>query len=143
MSPSLRRLLALHDDVVAVEDPGLDHALPLHAEQELLAAARERVRHGQMVLDVLLGEQRPSGCDLADDWQHAHLAHVGYGHGGSGRRALAFHELERPRLRRVAAQVSRALEVGQVGVHGRRRGKPDGLSDLAHGGRIAVSNRRS
>src|SRR5581483_7321088 len=45
---------------------------------------------------------------------------------------------EGARLRRVAAKETGALEVREVGVHGRRRGEADALSDLAHGRRVAV-----
>src|SRR5262249_50569737 len=51
---------------------------------------------------------------------------------------LAPDELERSRLRRVAAQQACALEVREVRVDGGRRRQADGLTDLAHGRRIAV-----
>src|SRR5262249_61266912 len=51
---------------------------------------------------------------------------------------LAADQLDGPRLGRVPLQEPRALEVREVGVHGRGRGKPDGLADLAHRRRIAV-----
>jgi hypothetical protein len=91
-----------------------------------------------MVLNVLLRQERPAGGDLADQRQHTHLANVRQRDGRSRGGALALGELEGPRLRRVAPQVSGPLEVGQVGVDGRRRGEPHRLADLAHGGRIPV-----
>ena len=51
---------------------------------------------------------------------------------------LAADQLERARLRRVAPQQARALEVREVRMHGRGRGEPDLLADLAHRRRIAV-----
>ena len=61
------RLLAPHDDDVVLQDPRVDHRIAFHAQKELLAAARERLGDGQVVLDVLLGEQRPARGDLADE----------------------------------------------------------------------------
>ena len=47
-------------------------------------------------------------------------------------------ELERTRLRRVALQVARPLEVRQVRVHRRRRRQAHLLADLPHRRRVAV-----
>ena len=47
-------------------------------------------------------------------------------------------QLERARLGRVALDQPGALEVREVRVHGRRRGEPDRLADLAHRRRVAV-----
>ena len=60
-------LRPLDDDDVAVEDSRVDHRVALDAKQELLPAARERLRHGEVALDVVLGEQRPTCGDLADE----------------------------------------------------------------------------
>ena len=48
------------------------------------------------------------------------------------------HEVERARLGRVALEQAGPLEVGEMGVDGRRRGKSHCLADLAHRRRIAV-----
>ena len=64
---------ALDDDRVAVEDPGVDHRVAVHGEQEVGAAA-ERLRHGDDVLDVLLGEERPAGRDAAEQREARHVA---------------------------------------------------------------------
>ena len=58
---------------------------------------------------------------------------------GPGSRRLAADQLERARLRRVAAQQPGPLEVREMGVHRRRRGQADLLADLAHGRRVAVA----
>ena len=90
-------------------------------------------RNAQVLLDVLGGEQRAAGRDLTDERQEVALAR------GSLRcSALASRELERTRLRGVAAKQTGALEIREVRVHGRRRCEPDGLADLAHGRWIAV-----
>ena len=47
-------------------------------------------------------------------------------------------ELDRARLGRIALQQTRALEVREVRVDGRRGGETDGVADLADGRRIAV-----
>ena len=43
-----RVLLPAHDDVVAVEDARVDHRVALDAQEELLAAARERLGDGDI-----------------------------------------------------------------------------------------------
>ena len=58
--------------------------------------------------------------------------------GGARSHALAADQLERARLGRVALEQPGALEVREMGVHGRRRGEPDLLADLAHRRRVAV-----
>ena len=69
ISPYAGVRLLPDDDDVAVEDPGLDHRVALHAEQEVGVAA-ERLRHGDAFLDLLLGEQGPTGRDPSDERQH-------------------------------------------------------------------------
>ena len=53
----------------------------------------------------------------------------------------AVQQLDRPRLRRVAAQQPDLLEVREMGVHRRGRGQPDRLADVTHRRRIAVLRR--
>ena len=106
--------------------PAPDHRVALDSQQELLAPARERLRHGQVVLDVLFGEQRRAGRDLAEERKPVLLL------------ALARDQLERPRLGRIALEQPRPLEVGEMGVHRGGRGEPDCLPDLAHGRRVTV-----
>src|SRR5581483_10631528 len=127
-----RVLRALHDHEVAVEDARLDHRLALRAHDEV--ALRE-ARHRDVLLDVLLGEQRTAGGDLAEDRQACHVAELD---DVVGLAPLAAEQLQRTRLRRVALQQARALEVREVRVHRRGRGEPYLLADLAHGRRVAV-----
>ena len=49
---------------------------PLTRRRNSSPPARERLGHRQVVLDVLLREERPAGRDLADEREDAHLAHV-------------------------------------------------------------------
>ena len=73
-------VLRAHDDEVALEDAGVLHRLAADAQDVLaVLAARDR-RHLDVVLDVLLGEDRLARGDLADERQpgrpHAAIAHV-------------------------------------------------------------------
>src|SRR5215470_11855793 len=128
-----RVLSTPHDDDVAVEDAGLDHRLALDAQQEVAAKV---LGHRDLLLDVLLGQQRSACCDLPEERQLRQLR--------DGLRPFRCtlapaDELECPRLRRVSAQQSGALEVGKVRVDGGGRCKADGLADLPHGGGISVA----
>src|SRR4029079_16885363 len=63
------RVLRAHDDVVALEDSDVLHGLAADAQDVLaLLTARDR-RHLDVVLDVLLGEDRLARGDLADERQ--------------------------------------------------------------------------
>ena len=104
----------------------------MDGEQEVGAAA-ERLRHGDDVLDVLLGEERPAGRDAAEQREARHVDD-----GGPCIDALVTRELDRTRLRGVAADQADTLEVREVRVDGRGRGEPHLLADLAHGRRVAV-----
>src|SRR5712691_1703250 len=130
-------LLLTDDDDVAVEDAGIDHRVALDAQQELLATSGERLGHTQVVLDVLLREQRPAGGDLADERQRMQLA-VGPELNRLGGGAAVLQQLERAWLGRIAAKVARAFQIREVRMDGRRRGEADLLPDLAHGRRVAV-----
>src|SRR5206468_1759527 len=105
-----RVLLPAYDDEVAVEDPGVDHRVALHPQEELLSPARERLGDGEVLLDVLVGKEGPARRDLAQERQPVDV-------GRSGRRLTTTEELEGARLRRVAAQEAGALEVREVRVH--------------------------
>ena len=68
----LGRGLAAHDDVVAVEDAGLDHRVAAHAQHEEVAVAGEVFGDGQRLLDVLGREHAGAGGDVADEGDVAH-----------------------------------------------------------------------
>src|SRR4051812_40105257 len=110
-----------HHDEVAVEDACLDHRLALHPQHEV---ALERLRHGDGLLEVLLGEQRSAGGDLPEQRQPGQLDDLRLRRDG----LLPASQLEGARLRRVAPQQPRSLEVREVGMHGRRRCQPDRLA---------------
>ena len=67
MSPLLGLGLLADDDVVAVEDAGVDHRVAPHPEHEQLAVAGEVLGEGQQLLDVLLGQHVGPGGDVADE----------------------------------------------------------------------------
>src|SRR5262245_19354490 len=125
------RLLA-HDDDVAVEDPGLDHRLAFHAQEEVGVAA-ERLRNRDLVLDCLLGEQRPAGGDAPDERE------------GRRRRAarrpllaLAADELDSAWLCGITLEQTGTLEVREMRVHRGGRSEADRVADLTDGRWIAV-----
>ena len=116
-------ILGTHHHDVAVEDAGPDHRVSVDGEREVIAIVCEALGHGQVLLDVLIGEDRRPGGD-APDHRHRHRrrARLGEGH-GSG-------------LGRVLSQEALALEVRELRVHARRRREPDGLADLADRRRV-------
>ena len=115
--------------------PAFDHRVALDPEEEVGVPA-ERLRDGELVLDVLLGEQRAAGRDLAEQRQlrRCRLARRLVG----ARLAPVADQVERARLRRIAPEQAGPFQVREVGVHGRGRGEADRLADLAHGGGIAM-----
>ena len=127
-------VLAAYDDEVSVEDPGIDHGLACHAEEEVgapapiisgteirsstssSAAAARRRRCGRQV-EALARHFEPSATRQL---------------------ARPAQQLERARLGRVAAKEPGPLEICEVSVNRRRRGEPDGVADLTHRGRVPV-----
>ena len=133
-----RGLLLAHDDVVALEDPGVAHRVAADAQDELRLVAADRCRHLDVVLDVLLGEHRLARGDSAHHGQPGPHDATHALHGAAHR---PVEELDRARLGRVAPQQPDLLQVGQVGVHRRGRRQPDGLADVPHRGRVSVLGR--
>src|SRR6478735_4267567 len=62
-------LLRAHDNQVAVEDADVLHGLAAHSQQIPAVVAARELGRLDVVLDVLLGEHRLTGRDLADQWQ--------------------------------------------------------------------------
>ena len=60
------------DDVVAVEDPEIDHRLATDPQHEQLAVAGEVLRERQDLLDVLLRQHVGAGGDVADERDVTH-----------------------------------------------------------------------
>jgi hypothetical protein len=109
------RRLRADDDIVAVEDPGVDHRVAAHADHEELAVAGEVRRERQQLLHVLLREHVGASGDVA----HERDVTRGPALDGRARVGVVAH-LERPRLGGVAAQEAQPLQREQVGVDRRR-----------------------
>jgi hypothetical protein len=140
-----RGVLRAHDDVVALEDSDVAHRLAAHAQHVLARLAPRQVRHLHVLLDVLLGQDRLAGRDVADQRQprpdraaHA-VDHVLHGTGEILTHAV--QQLDGARLGRIAAQQPEPLEVGEMRVDGRRGRQADGLADVPDGRRVAVLSR--
>src|SRR5262245_16253935 len=62
-------LRGAHHDEVSVQDAGVDHALAPHPQDVVAVLAADDVGDVQILLDVLLGENRLAGRHLPDQWQ--------------------------------------------------------------------------
>src|SRR4051812_20184319 len=133
----LRRVLPADDHAVVREDAGVLHRLAADAEQVLAVLAAGDLRHLDVVLDVLLREQRLARGDVADQRDAGGLDDRLHGVRRGGRRAI--QQLDGPRLRRIAPQQTNLLQVRQVRVDRGGRREPDRLPDVPHRRRIAVA----
>src|SRR5216117_2602292 len=127
----LSRLLAPHQDEVAVADVRVDHALAPDTEREHVraVAGKRRGRDGDLALDVLGSEVRRTRGDAAQDRHRPELACAG------GRR-----ERERPRGAPGArSSLERALTLERAKVVEGGAGRDlESVADLAHGRRHRV-----
>ena len=110
MSPVAGGGLVAGDHEVAVEDAGVDHRVAADPQHEQLAVAGEVGRHGQHLLDVLLGQHVGAGGDVADQ---RHVADRPALDGGARGRVEA--DLDGPGLGGVAAQVAEPLRAWRGG----------------------------
>ncbi len=101
MSPLSAVGCARADDVVAVEDAGLDHGVAAHPEHEQVAVAHEVGGQRHDLLDVLLGEHVGAGGDVAHERHVAHRPALGHRIGGG-----VVADLDGPGLDRVATEVA-------------------------------------
>src|SRR2546425_1085154 len=144
---ALDRRVVVHDRDVAVQDPRVLHAVPTHAESEMLAGPHERAVYDEHVLYVFLGENRRAGGHAAQQWNFdgvawggAHVFGYGAGRGGCARVPAGGGRLRPAQLDAaggpsVAADLPRLLEAVQVVPHTVRRGDPEGLPDFTNCGR--------
>ena len=121
------------DDVVAVEDAGVDHRLAADPQHEQVAVAGE-VRRGRGSTSSTFSAARtpvPAATSpRSGTWRTGRRS-------TDRARARLERDLDRARLARVAAQVALVLQRGEVRVHRRRRRQADGLADLADARRVA------
>src|ERR1019366_3364994 len=131
-----RRVLRMHDHVVAFEDARVLHRVAANPQQVFPVLAARDLGHRHVLLDVLLRQHRLTGGHRAEQ-REAFRAHDA---------ADAVHraphrpvqQLDGPGLRGVAPQKADLLQVGQMRVHGRRGRQAHRLADVAHRGRVAV-----
>ena len=121
-------ILLAHHDEVAVEDPGVDHAVAAHLQSEQAVGVAEHVGGLEPALEALLGQDRRAGRDAAQD-------------GNAGAATRGGERADAARDAAAASQVSGALEHGQVVAHPVGGFDSEGLADLADGGRVAVLER--
>src|SRR4051812_26925606 len=122
--------LAADRDPVAVADRGLDHGVADDLQHEQFAVTDQLAGEREDVLDRLLGEDRATGGDAADQWhvRRGGLAGgVGRLHGGA---LVGAADLVRARTVRVAAQEALPLQRHQLVCDRRGAGQPHGLADL-------------
>ncbi|VXB73960.1 hypothetical protein CURTO8I2_250177 [Curtobacterium sp. 8I-2] len=132
--PVLGGLLRPDDDPVAVADRGVDHRLTDDLEHEELAGADELAGERDDLVDVLLGGDRDTGGDPADERHERRGVDVRAADVG-GR--LVNQDLERTRAVRVAADPATELELAELVGDAGERGEPGGVADLAHARRVA------
>ena len=68
------RCLLHNKHTVSVENTGIDHALAFHFENERLLVRHVLRRDREVAVDVLLRENRLTGCDCTDDRNIDHLS---------------------------------------------------------------------
>ena len=116
--------------------PGFLHRVAADAQQVVAFVPTRELGHRNVVLDVLLGEDRLAGGDRAEERQPLGADDPADAVDRVPHRPV--EQLDRAGLGRVAAQQPDLLEVGEMGMHRGRRGEADSFADVAHGGRIAV-----
>src|SRR5262249_23122155 len=116
------------------------HRLAAYAQQVLAVLTARDVGHRDVVLDVLLRQQRLPRRHVAEQGQARWLDH-GLHRVRRGRRRAGrtIQQLDGAWLRWIAPQQADLLQVRQVRVDRRRRGEPDSLADVPDRGRIAVA----
>ena len=120
------RLLLTGDDVVAIENAGLDHRVAADAQHEQITFAREIGGEGQEFFDIFLGQNIGTGGHVADEGymvdstarDNGPAIAIPVDFDGPGQVGVPFEEAE-------------ALQRAEVIVHGRRGGEPHGFADFS------------
>ena len=129
-------LLALAWRWTTTKSPGMIPASimlsPLTRRRNSSFPRRQGLGHGDVVLDVLLGEKRAARSDLAHERKYSDLPRLA--------RCRASSPTSSSALGLVGSRldVPGLLELGEVDVDGRRRREPDLGADLAHRRRVPV-----
>ena len=117
------RVLMANDELVAFEDAGIFHAVPLDDEHEAVVIADEISREGIDVFDAFFGKEWGPGADLADE---------GEGDDFLGTPGTFVEEFDGPVLGRVAADIAQIFQTMEVAVDRRRRAQSDFFTDFPY-----------
>ena len=66
-------VLGMYEDTVAVKNTGIDHGLSANVQDERVSLGYHIGGNGEVVLNILLSEDRLSGSNIADDREAYHL----------------------------------------------------------------------
>ena len=66
-------VLSVYEDTVAVKNTGIDHGFPANIQDERFSLGNYIGGNGEVVLNILLREDRLSGSYIADDREADHL----------------------------------------------------------------------
>lgn len=105
------RFLAADDELVAFEDAGVLHAVPLDDEHEAVVIADEVRREGVDVFDTFFSKDGGTGPDLADQ---------GQGDDFLGPPRTFVEEFDGPVLGWVAADIAQIFQAVEIAVDRRR-----------------------
>ena len=140
--------LLLYDDVVAVKDAGVDHRLSTDAQHEGARVPHDVGGEGEVLLDVLLGEDGDAGSNASDKRERDRVRADVLLHAGEADALLELlaarpADLDGPRLVGIPADIAGVLKLVKVGVHGGRRGEADCPANLTYRRRVPVSRREA
>ena len=119
----------LNHNEVPVENPDIDHGLPLDLEHEGLFLGGKFCRKGEVVGNVLDGQKGLTGSYLAN---HRNIDDF-----SSGEIEIIIDDFNGPRLGGITADIAVILKLLQMGEDRRGRLESDRITDLADRRRIA------
>src|SRR5690606_7814836 len=134
-----RGLLLAYDHPVAVADGRIDHRVSDDLEHEQLALADELTGEREYLFDLLFGRDRNTGGDASHERHHGCVPDR---RGIVGLRDVCIaawqvdQYFESTGTIGVPTQVTAEFELVELVGHARQGGEPDGVTDLAHAGRI-------
>ena len=101
----IRRVLDMNEDTVTVENTGIDHGLSADIQNEGFSLGNYIGGNGEVVLNILLSEDRLSGSNIADDREAYHLGRYHLG--------TVITDLNGRGLGRISADVAVFLQIIQ------------------------------